>query len=52
VGKSAICTYCEHLYPKGLELLITDGDRRQFRRSNKRKIPRVEAKNDPFAFVI
>jgi hypothetical protein len=50
--EAAVSAHGQHFYPKYLKLVIAGGDRRQFGRSNKSKIPRIEAKGYPFTFVI
>ncbi len=50
--KAAVGAYRQHFYPKGLEFPIPDGDRRQLGGSNKSKVPRIEAEDYPFSFVI
>jgi hypothetical protein len=43
MGKTAVGTDGENLYIESFELVILDGNCRQFRRSNEGKVARVKA---------
>jgi hypothetical protein len=52
VGETAVGADRKNLNTQGLQLIIFDGNCRQFSRSDKGEIARVEADHDPLALVV
>ena len=52
MAEATINAYGQHLNVQILQFLIFDGDRRQFGRSDEGEIARIEADDDPLAFVV
>jgi hypothetical protein len=52
MDKTAVGTCCKAFYTQFFQFCMLDGDRRQFSRSDKGEIARIEAEDDPLSFVI
>ena len=50
--EAAIGAHCQYFYIQVLELIVTGGDRRQFRRSDKGEISWIEAEHNPSALMV
>jgi hypothetical protein len=52
MGETAVHAARQDLYSQRLELFVFDGDRRQFRGSDKGKITGIKAEGDPLPLVV
>lgn len=52
MDETAVHAARQDLHSQGLELFVFDGDRRQFRRSDKGEITRVKTQGDPLSLVV